>query len=349
MRRVRVCIYGGTDLQATPVEFISELAYWILSSMPALIVTGGFLHSNAKPEAISTDVAALRGAQRYAADPKHGVDLKECFEAWIPEPGLDSRPDIKGAVRMSEADGVAVRVMTGRTPLGRRLAMVAGVDVVVTISGRQHTEIVVEQALELGVPVLPIPNAGGDSGDLLAKYRQRIAASFDPGALDRCLSEISQSIDGDPEAAAGSVVALIQTAKVGRCLVLIPYDDEHDALYASTIEPAVARHMIPVRLDRLPKSEAIYTSFADAVQTSSAVIADITALNENVMYEVGYSHGRGLTPLIYTRDEARLTQLPVYFRTLNVRLASVDTPVTLLIEEYLRSFKTARNLRQHVT
>ena len=68
---------------------------------------------------------------------------------------------------MSEADLITVRVMTGRTPLGRRLAMVAGVDVVVTISGRQHTEVVVEQALELGVPVLPIPVAAGDSRDLL--------------------------------------------------------------------------------------------------------------------------------------------------------------------------------------
>jgi hypothetical protein len=58
---------------------------------------------------------------------------------------------------MSETDHITVRVMTGRTPLGRRLTMVAGVDMVVTISGRQHTEVVVEQALELGVPLLPIP------------------------------------------------------------------------------------------------------------------------------------------------------------------------------------------------
>lgn len=340
MRRMRVCIYGGTDLQGTPPRFISALAYKILDSSSAVIVTGGFHHSNEKPMAVSTDVAALRGAQRYAAE--RGKDLKDCYEAWIPEPDLDSRPDVKGAVRMSEADGIAVRLIAGRTPLGRRLAMVAGVDVVVTISGRQHTEVVVEQALELGVPVLPIPNAGGDSEDLLIKYRKRIAASFDPGALDRCLAEISQAIDSNPEIAAGAVVDLIQTAKVGRCLVLIPYDDEHDSLYKSTIEPAVARHMIPIRLDRLPNSEAIYTSFADAIQSSSAVIADITTLNENVMYEIGYSHGRGLTPLIYTRDASRLTRLPVYFRTLNVRLATGTTPVNILIEDYLRSLKTTR-------
>lgn len=342
MRRMRICIYGGTDLQGMPTDFITALAYKILDSIPAVIVTGGFRHSNEKPVAVSTDVAALRGAQHYAAE--HGIDLKDCYEAWIPEPDLDSRPDVKGAVRMSEADGIAVRIMTGRTALGRRLAMVGGVDIVVTISGKQHTEVVVEQALELGVPVLPIPNAGGDSADLLIKYRKRIALSFDPAALDRCLNDISQAIDSEPKIAAGAVVDLIRTAKVGRCLVLIPFDDQHDSLYKSTIEPAVARHMIPIRLDRLPRSEAIYNSFADAVQTSSAVIADITALNENVMYEIGYSHGRRLTPLIYTRDAARLTQLPVYFRTLNVRLVSETMPLNILIEDYLRSLKTTRRL-----
>jgi hypothetical protein len=288
MRNVRVCIYGGTDLQGTPTEFISALAYKILDSMPAVIVTGGFLHSNKKPTAVSTDAAALSGARRYADE--HGIDLKTCYEAWIPEPSLDSRPDVKGAVRMTETAGITVRVMTGRTPLGRRLAMVAGVHMVVTISGKQHTEVVVEQALELGLPTFPIPDAGGDSRDLLIKHRERIAASFDPAALDKCLADVSKAIRHHPEAAASSVVDLIRTAKVGRCLVLLPYDDVHNEQYTAMIQPAVAKHMIPVRLDRLPTSEAIYTSFADAIRSSSAVIADITFLNENVMYEIGFAH-----------------------------------------------------------
>ena len=76
------------------------------------------------------------------------------------------------------------------------------------------------------------------------------------------------------------------------------------------------------------------------------MIADITLLNENVMYEVGYAHGRGLTPLMYTRDAARLEQLPVYFRTLNVRLATEATPVNILIDDYLRSFKATRRVHQ---
>ena len=311
MRRVRVCIYGGTALHETPLTFISALAYKILASMDAVIVTGGFRHSNEKPKAISTDVAALTGARRYADE--YGKDLKKCFEAWIPQPELDSRPDIKGAVRMTESDGITLRVMSGRTALGRRLAMVAGVDIVLTISGKQHTEVVAEQALELGIPVFPIPDAGGDSRELLKNYRQRIATKFDPGAVDQCLKTVSRTIKRQPEIAAGAVVDLIRTAKIGRCLVLMPYDPAHKSLYKSLIEPTIARHMIPLCLSQLPRSEAIYTSFADAIRSSSAVIADVTLLNQNVMYEIGYAHGCGLTPLLYTRDAARLED-DRYFR-----------------------------------
>jgi hypothetical protein len=336
MRSLRVCIYGGTDLQGMPTKFISALAYNILESMPAVIVTGGFLHSRKEPNAVSTDSAALIGARRYAED--HRAELKDCYEPWVPEPVLDKRPDIKDVIRMTDQEGITVREMAGRTPLGRRLGMVAGVDLVVTISGKVHTEVVVEQALELGRPVLPIPNAGGDSKDLLEKHEERIAAAFEPGALHKCLSDVSKAIDHDPQAAAKAVIALLRTAKVGKCLVLLPYDDQHDELYRSVIEPAVAKHMIPVRLDRLPRSDAIYTSFADAIQTSAAVIADITDLNYNVMYEVGFAHGRRADLLLYTRDAARLEHLPVYFKTLNVRLVSNETPLNTLIDEYLRSF-----------
>ena len=177
MNRVRVCIYEGTNLGGTPTGVISKLAYSILRSMPAVIVTGGFLHSNEKPDAVSTDADALRGHRKYAE--QHALDRKECFEAWIPEPSLDSRPDVSGAVRMTEQQGIRTRVMTGKTPLGCRLAMVAGVDIVVTISGKRHTEVVVEQALELGLPVLPIPDTGGDSGELLDKHRERGPRLYD--------------------------------------------------------------------------------------------------------------------------------------------------------------------------
>jgi hypothetical protein len=191
------------------------------------------------------------------------------------------------------------------------------------------------------VPVLPIPDADGDSEELLAKYRSRIASRFDPGALEQCLSEVSQAMDRDPERASGAVVELLETAKIGRCLALFPYDDEHEHLYTSLLGPAIAKHMMPVRLDHVASSAAIYTSFADSIQSCSAVIADITRINEDVMYEVGYAHGRSLTPLLYTRDAARRDDLPVYFRTLNVHLATEAT-LPAIVDDYLGSSKAAQ-------
>ena len=153
---------------------------------------------------------------------------------------------------------------------------------------------------------------------------------------------MTSTIDDSPKAAAAAVVDLVRTAKVGKCLVLMPFDDDHNRRYRSTVEPAVARHMIPVNLGLLPSSEAIYTSFADSVRSASAIIADVTQLNPNVMYEIGYAHGCNLTPLLYTRDAKRLENLPVYLKTLNIRLVDENVPLGRLIDEYLGSVKARR-------
>ena len=265
--------------------------------MDAVIVTGGFYQRRDRPDAVSTDVAALEGARRYCAE--FGSKLASCYEA-VPEPGLDRRPDVGGGrVRTSAAEGVTVRTLAGKTPLGRRLAMVREVDIVVTISGRWHTEVVGEHALEFGIPLLPLPIAGGDSEVLLRDYQKQIASSFAPGALEQWLETIQQT-SAAPSAAA-AVVDLLKTAKIGKCFVLMPFDEEHDALYHTTIEPIVARHMVPARLDRLAASGVIFNHLAAAADAALAMVVDVTRPNKNVIYEVGYAHGRGLTPLIYTK------------------------------------------------
>ncbi len=338
MRNLRVCIYGGTDLDGMPAEFVRTLAESIVSTLPAVIVTGGFLRRHDHPLATSTDSAALDGAVR-AAD-RLSLDLHSLFEAWVPEERLDGRPDVGGVERMDADLGIAVRVATGRTALGRRLSMVAGVDVLITVSGRRNTEIVLEQALELGVPALPIRCTGGDSQKVYESYGDRIDAAFAPGAVHECFRLLEARGLDDPESVR-AVIDVVRSARVGRCLVLQPYDAVDDELYDGVIRPAIEEQMLAVRLKDASGSQQIYSSFFDAVSHSSTIVADITRLNDNVMYEVGYAHGRGLQPLLFTLDPERIDRLPVYFRTLNVHAVSKGE-LRELIRDHLRDVKHRR-------
>ena len=100
---------------------------------------------------------------------------------------------------------VAVVFANARSPRAAgRLAMVEGVNALVTISGKRHTEVIVEQALDLGVPVLPIPTAGGDSEVLFPHFREDIAARFEQTAFERCMDRYRYRTgrQGAPQSAA---------------------------------------------------------------------------------------------------------------------------------------------------
>ena len=342
MRKLRVCIYGGPSLDVLPAAFIEAFAYAILGEPDTVIVTGGLMATPGQSFATTTDVAALAGARRYARD--HGLDVADCFEAWIPDAAIDSARHQTGKVRMTAAEGVRIVPVAGRTALGRRLAMVRGVDVVVTISGHVHTEVLIEQALEVGTPVLPIPFVGGDSKRLLKTHRPQIAARFAAGALDTCLATVKATLETEPQVAAAAVVDLLRTAKVGRCLVLMPFGGDDDLRFHGIIAPAVEAHMFTVRLDRLPSSGQIAAAFAREMGDAEAVIVDITSLNDNVMYEIGYAHALGITPLLFARDQVRIDALPIYLRTLNVPLVD-DARLPELIDQHLMQVKRRRGLR----
>jgi hypothetical protein len=332
MPMLRVCMYGGSKTDGTPMDFLSALAEEIVNTLPAVIVTGGYVgHDQATAEC-----AALAGARRAAE--ALSIDLSSVFEAWLPDP----RSDHTKTPRMSSDLGITIRELPGRTALGRRLSMVSGVDVLVTFTGRTNTELVLEQAIELGVPALPIAATGGASRKVYKAYRDRIEAAFAPGAVHRCFDVLAKLGLDDPRSVV-AVAEVIRSARVGRCLVLQPYRIADEELYTSILRPAIEEEMIAVRLKDAAGSQQIYASFFEAVSYSTAIIADISNLNENVMYEVGYAHGHGLQPLLFTLEASRIQSLPIYLRTLNVHTVTAeDLPV--LIRSHLKAVKEMRRV-----
>jgi hypothetical protein len=332
---LRVCIYGGSKSDGTPMSFVSALAERLIRTVSAVIVTGGYEGRSRE----TSESAALLGARRAAE--AQSLDLSTVFEAWLP----DAQSDGRRTQRMGRDLGITVRELSGRTALGRRLSMVSGVDLVITFTGGAHTELVLEQAIELGVPALPIAATGGASRTVYMLYRDRIEAAFAPGAVRQCFGTLAGLGLDDPRAI-DAVVEVVSSARLGRCLVLQPYRAADEELYTAVLRPAIEEEMIAVRLKDAAGSQQIYTSFFDAVSHSTAIIADISGLNENVMYEVGYAHGRGLQPLLFTFDASQLQSLPIYLRTLNVHAVSVED-LPALIRSHLKAVKGRQPLTDH--
>jgi nucleoside 2-deoxyribosyltransferase len=92
-------------------------------------------------------------------------------------------------------------------------------------------------------------------------------------------------------------------------LVLLPFDASarrlRDAIN-STIRQARGE---PMFLDQIGRGAVWVDEVSQLIRSSGAVIADITRLNPNVMFELGMAHGLG-KPLVLLLDETASTNLP---------------------------------------
>jgi hypothetical protein len=70
--------------------------------------------------------------------------------------------------------------------------------------------------------------------------------------------------------------------------VLIPFGEEHDLLYRNIDRPAIeAAGLTPLRGDEINRPGEVTTQVCDAIATASVILADLSASNPNVCYELG--------------------------------------------------------------
>ena len=334
-RKRLVCIYGGTD--AIEMErFLLELTPAIIEGLNCVIVSGGVKRNKKVKKSMqcSVDLTVLKAAKHYAKTT--GQDIDSFFQAWIPDPERSTRKHIE---RISKADGVTTKIMKERSDLGRRLRLVRDVDQLVTVKGKRHTETVLEQALELDRPALPLPFSGGDSEYFWKTYKSRIQQWF-PALSDihaHELERFSPGLSREKDAAIIQLIVEILASARFKCLVLMPYDTEHNKIYEDTIKPAVTTEMSPDRLDREVSNRTISQNFAQSVRECLAIIADVTQANSSVIYEIGYAKAKGTTPFLFSRGPIDHLKLPVYLTEQNVMVVNDDNELREGIRNYLRA------------
>ncbi|MBI3582681.1 MAG: hypothetical protein HY096_01865 [Nitrospinae bacterium] len=115
------------------------------------------------------------------------------------------------------------------------------------------------------------------------------------------------------------IVENFKSEKVApKAFVVMQFSAEYNELYEEVIKPTCTKFGLEViRADDMYTNSLILEDITKSIRESSVVIADITADNPNVFYEVGYSHAIN-KPTILLSDKKR-AKLPFDvsgFRTL---------------------------------
>lgn len=116
-----------------------------------------------------------------------------------------------------------------------------------------------------------------------------------------------------------------------RAFVLMPFDDEFNGIYDGLIEPPLSSAGYVVgRADATLDQQNIMRDIVHGINGADLVIADLTGLNGNVMYELGLAHGLGRPTVLLAQS---ISEVPFDLRSYRV-------------QEYSTHFQDAEQLRQ---
>ena len=313
MRNKRVVIYGGTNLQPRTTAFVEKLAYVLLENESIVLATGGFkTGAKSQPGTTSTDAAAAEGARAFAVE--RGIPLDDCLETWLPEPGKD-RIDEK----VERFNAGKSQVLLGLSAQARRMRLVQLADAIVTIRGEVQTALVLELALALAKPAVPVRFTGGDSRDHWEDnpgyYAARLGITPEQAETWETFNLDAAEI-GAVQDRIAEIAQVVNRVLRRNCLVLMPFKDEFLDEFVQLQQVIDDNGFHPVRLDRELYTGDVRETVSRLLRESDAVVADVTTLSPNVMYEVGLAHAYGRKPLLLWRgsSDAMEQQLPFYLR-----------------------------------
>ena len=118
-----------------------------------------------------------------------------------------------------------------------------------------------------------------------------------------------------------------------KCFVVSPIGEENsatrinaDKLFKHIIKPVCdACDFDPIRVDKLNDANSITRTIIEHLEKSELVIADITELNPNVFYEMGY-RARTQKPLIHLKRKGERLPFDITtIRTLEYDLTDLDS------------------------
>jgi len=315
IRPRRLFVSGGSRLSPNAALLWRQLGALLAMEDGLTVITGGLAVRDDDPTALTADRMIIDGMLPKLES--RGVASEERIETVLP----DSRYDSHVSVRFKEG---SVRVLQKRNTHARRFSMVHSADVVVSVEGESGSQSVLDVALAIERPVLPLPCGGGACEKAWRAQREEVVNWFriDPKDADELeqiqLGNLSQA---EIRKLASRVHGWVMQGFTQGCFVIMRFDPESDALFEQAIEPALADHGFRAwRTDRSVATGDVVEKIRDGISHCYFAIADTTGDRANVMYELGYAHACGKPVILLrgARPDGSSSRIPFDFRTQSV-------------------------------
>lgn len=297
IRPRRPFVSGGSALTKNAALLWTELGKLLAKEDGLVVVTGGTKGRRDSPDSIAADWAVAQGMISSLKDERN---LEKHLETVLP--GTDWR-------NLRRFKKGRVLTVQNRSSQSRRFTLVDSTDVVISIEGKEGTRSVLDMALAIEKPMLPLPFGEGVSALCWMKHQREIEHWFQIAPSEaRALQRIILS-DLDRE----EIKELAQRIKghlmkgfTRNCFVMMRFRKPSDAIYEKAIRPALeACGLNPVRTDRLVLTGNMVECIHRALRNCHIGIADTTGNSPNVLYEIGMAHAEH-KPVILLRRTGKI-------------------------------------------
>jgi hypothetical protein len=296
-RRIGVC-GSSRDLSPGAVLFCKAVGTQLATEPHVVIVSGGSRRrGGTRKDNLATDWHIVNAAAE-AIRRRAGLEqIEEQIETVVSTVVSDD-------IGKDELFNIgSLRRARGKTREARRFSFVRSLDALLAVAGRGGTAQELALAVELGMPVLPVPLFSGTAVDVWRAYRSELIRTLrlDEATVKRWEAPAPE----DPEELrdlAIEMVGVLLDSLARRCFVIMPFMQDFLALYEFVIEPAIQKAGDqPIRLDRAAVPGDVGSQIYDGIRRCDYVIAVLDGLRANVLYELGLAHGFGKPTVLLNR------------------------------------------------
>lgn len=307
-----VALVGGSKGTPNLLRLARALGLAFAAHKEVILVTGGAKErtwDRTGQHWHCTDWAAVEGFRAGLEDQGLLRFEQQRIETLLPDPGA-------GASSITRFTAGKVVQQQGKGAQARRFAMVELASVVVSLGGSAGTGQMMELALAIQRPLLPLPFAARQARQWWKENRPDIQDHFALHERPEITARWERTRLGDLDesnlATLAEEVADVVTAVLQRTVfIAMPFAQEHTILYDNVLDPAArAVGFEPYRTDRTPRLGDIVTEIREQVRVASCVIAVLSELNPNVFWELGLADAMHKDVVLLCRRPTAGIELP---------------------------------------